>query len=92
MVMPAAFVHRTSGLTASIFGIIGRGTLVEGNFADVLVFDPVRYTAKATYNNPAALAEGVQTVVVNGKVAVEAGKPTGALAGRPLRKARSCPA
>jgi len=61
-----------------------------------VVFDPLRFTAKATYDNPTALADGVQTVVVNGQVAVEAGKPNGALAGKPLRKARSsswiCPA
>ena len=96
LLTPAAFVHRTSGLTASIFGISGRGTLSVGNFADVVVFDPLRFTAKATYDNPTALADGVQTVVVNGQVAVEAGKPNGALAGKPLRKARSsswtCPA
>ena len=96
LLTPAAFVHRTSGLTASIFGVSGRGTLVRGNFADIAIFHPLRFAAKATYDNPTAVAEGVQTVIVNGQLAVEAGKPTGALAGKPLRKPRSsawtCPA
>ena len=91
-----AFVHRTSGLTASIFGLGGRGTLTVGNYADVVVFDPELFSAKATYDDSTALAAGVQTVVVNGILAVESGKPTGALPGRPLRKPRSpawaCPA
>ena len=93
---PVEFVHRSSGLTASMFGLAGRGALSVGNSADIAIFDPARFAAKATYDDPAALAEGVQTVVVNGQVAVEAGKPTGALAGRPLRKPRAsswtCPA
>jgi len=93
---PAEFVHRSSGLTASVFGLEGRGSLLVGNFADIAVIDPARFVSKATYDDPTALAEGVQTVVVNGQVAVEAGKPTGTLAGRPLRKPRSsnmaCPA
>lgn len=93
---PAEFVHRSSGLTASIFGLQKRGALQVGNFADIIVLDPQRFVAKANYDNPAEIAEGMQTVVVNGQVAVMAGKPTGILAGYPLREPRisnmACPA
>lgn len=95
LLTPAEFVHRSSGMTAAIFGIKGRGTIRVGNYADMVIFDPARFSAKATYENPALLAEGVQTVLVNGRLAVDRGRSTGTLAGRAIAKARdpkwSCP-
>lgn len=95
MLSPEVFVNRTSGLTASIFGLPARGTIAIGNAADVIAFDPRHYAARATYDEPEALATGVSTVVVNGKLAVDGGQPTGALAGQFLRKPRradwACP-
>jgi N-acyl-D-aspartate/D-glutamate deacylase len=88
LLTPAEFVHRASGLTASIFAIEGRGTLRVGALADVTVFDPAHYVSKADYDDPAALAEGVHTVLVNGQLAVENGRPTRNLSGRPIAKRR----
>jgi N-acyl-D-amino-acid deacylase len=62
---------------------------VEGFYADVIVFDQKTIRDKATYVNPEVLAEGVRVVVVNGKVAVDAGKITGVLSGKALRKNKS---
>ncbi len=50
----------------------------------MLVFDPNRYVPKADYVHPAVLSEGVQELFVNGVAAVDDGKMTGALSGRPL--------
>ena len=80
----AFFIRHSSGLTADIFKLDGRGYLKNGYFADVLVFDPARYVPKADYVHPAVLSEGVQELFVNGVAAVDNGKPTGATAGRPL--------
>jgi N-acyl-D-aspartate/D-glutamate deacylase len=52
----------------------------------VVVFDPRLYAERATYQEPTRLAAGVRTVLVNGVVAVEAGRLTGAAAGRALAK------
>lgn len=81
------FIDRSSSLTADTFGIKDRGRLRAGAFADVVVFDPANYAARATYQQPTLLAQGVQTVVVNGVVALDKGALTGKAAGRALAHA-----
>lgn len=78
------FIERSSSLTADWFHLAGRGHLKPGAFADVVVFDPKTYAARATYEQPTLLAQGVRTVLVNGKVAVDQGSLTGVAAGRAL--------
>ena len=80
------FIDRSSAITADWFGLEGRGRLRAANFADVVVFDPASYSARATYEQPELTAAGVRAVVVNGLLAVEDGKLTGAAAGRALAK------
>jgi len=79
-------IRSSSGLTAEAIGIRNRGLLREGYFADVIAFDPKTISEQSTYEHPEVLARGVRYVIVNGKLAVEDGKYTGALAGRALRK------
>lgn len=86
---PVAFVHRSSGLTAQIFGLRDRGVLRRGAFADIVVFDPETYAAEADFTHPRRYARGVRTVIVNGKLAVDQGRPTHVLAGRPIAKPRN---
>lgn len=89
----AQFIRRSTMLPAQTFGLTNRGQLRPGYFADVVVFDPAGFRAQSTYVNPELPAVGVRTVLVNGQLAYEAGKPTGALAGRALphrAPARTC--
>ncbi|MBX3479050.1 MAG: amidohydrolase family protein [Caulobacter sp.] len=85
LMSPERFVRRSSGQTADIFRIAGRGYLRTGYFADVIVFDPSRFRALATYEDPTRLSEGLLLALVNGVPAVDHGRVTGALAGRPMR-------
>lgn len=78
------FIERSTSLTADTFGIADRGRLRAGAFADILVFDPRSYAARATYDEPTLLAEGVRLVLVNGVPAVDDGALTGQAAGRAL--------
>lgn len=78
------FIERSSSVTADWFHLTGRGHLKPGAFADVVVFDPKSYASRATYEAPTLYAAGVQTVLVNGVVAVDGGKMTGRAAGRAL--------
>lgn len=78
------FIERSSRLTADTFGLLERGRLEKGAFADVVVFDPKNYASRATYEQPTLLAAGVRNVIVNGRVAVDDGKVTGEAAGRAL--------
>ncbi|MFA9200399.1 MAG: amidohydrolase family protein [Cypionkella sp.] len=81
------FIDRSTALTADWFGLADRGRLRAGAFADVVVFDPAGYAARATYEQPELTAAGVRAVVVNGRLAVENGALTGVAAGRALAKA-----
>jgi N-acyl-D-aspartate/D-glutamate deacylase len=78
------FIERSSTLAADTFGLEGRGRLKAGAYADVVVFDPRRYAARATYARPALTAAGVRAVLVNGILAVDQGVLTGKAAGRAL--------
>jgi len=81
------FIARSTAVTARMFGLAGRGELKSGAYADVIAFDPARFAPRADYAHPALFATGMRTVVVNGKIALEDGEPTGVAAGRPLPRA-----
>lgn len=66
--------------------ITDRGLIKEGNYADLVLFDPEEIKDTATYENPKQYSEGIEYVFVNGEMAVKEGKPTGILAGKGLRK------
>ena len=75
-------VRKMTGLPASLLGIKDRGVLKEGNFADVVIFDPETITDNATFAEPTKPATGVKCVFVNGVKAFVDGKPTGSRSGR----------
>ncbi len=81
-------VQRSSREVARALGMGKRGTLEPGYMADVIVFDTAKVAERATYEQPERLAEGMQYVMVNGKLAVSEGKLTGVLAGRPVRRTK----
>jgi N-acyl-D-aspartate/D-glutamate deacylase len=78
------FIDRSTAVTAAMFGLEGRGQLKPGAFADVIAFDPRTFAPRADYTHPTLFATGMRTVVVNGRLAVEDGAPTGIAGGRPL--------
>ena len=78
-------VRKLSALPADNLSLKDRGRLQSGYFADVVVFDPNTIQDHATYDKPHQLSTGVSYVVVNGKLALEDGKATGAATGRIVR-------
>jgi N-acyl-D-amino-acid deacylase len=78
-------IRSASGLPADILKLPERGYLKPGYFADVVVFDPAKYRDTATYDNPHQFAAGVRYLFVNGRLAIDEGRFTGALAGKVLR-------
>jgi N-acyl-D-amino-acid deacylase len=77
-----AMVHRMTDRPARRFGLPRRGRIARGHFADLVAFDPDRVVDTATYDDPRQFPAGIPYVVVNGQVAVDRERPTGALAGR----------
>jgi N-acyl-D-amino-acid deacylase len=78
-------VRRMTSLSCDRFGLVGRGRVREGDFADLVVFDPDRVHDRATYDEPKLEPSGIDLVVVNGEVTCEQGTHSGARAGRMLR-------
>jgi dihydroorotase/N-acyl-D-amino-acid deacylase len=78
-------IRKITSLPAQREHLTGRGLIKEGFFADITIFNPDAIIDKATYTQPAQLAEGVSYVLVNGQVAFENGKATGAMAGKALK-------
>ena len=75
-------IHKMTGLSARTFRLKGRGVLAEGNFADLVVFDPETVIDRATYDRPKELSAGIDQVFVNGILAYEAGSTNVGRAGR----------
>lgn len=75
-------IRKLSALPAENLKLKKRGSLIPGNFADIVVFDPDQVTDKATFTDPHQYAEGVIHVFVNGTAVLENGEHTGATPGR----------
>ena len=78
-------IRKLSGLPAEILGLEERGTLAEGHFADLAIFDPEEIRGVATFEDPFHYSVGMRYVLVNGTPVVDEGEYTGALPGRALR-------
>lgn len=78
-------VRRMTSLPAALFALDGRGKLVTGAVADLVVFDAETIRDRATYERPYTSPEGIPHVCVNGRLVVKDGAATGALPGRVLR-------
>jgi len=79
-------VRKMTSLPASVLRLGDRGRLAPGMKADVVVFDPATVADRSTVQRPSDPPAGIPYVIVNGEVAVAAGEPTPARAGRALRR------
>jgi N-acyl-D-aspartate/D-glutamate deacylase len=78
-------IRRMTSAPADRLGLHDRGRIAVGLPADLLLFDPERVQDHATFENPAQYSTGMDFVWVNGVLAVEDGKVTGARGGKVLR-------
>lgn len=79
-------IRKMTGLPASRFGLTDRGIVAVGNFADLVVFDPLAIADRATYENPTEASEGIEHVFVNGRLTWSNNQGSGAAYGRLLRR------
>lgn len=82
--LPTAIKKMTS-VPAAAFGVVDRGAIRVGAFADLVVFDPATIADTATWTEPLGKPVGVRAVFVNGQLAVDGTQATGIRAGRVLR-------
>lgn len=85
MSLEEGIVHVTSR-PARRLGLVDRGLISEGFWADLVVFDPDTIASPATYEDPKLKPIGIPHVFVNGEIALQNGRRTTALPGRAIRR------
>jgi N-acyl-D-amino-acid deacylase len=78
-------VRKMTGAAEARLNLRHRGTIHDGNFADLVVFDPTTVRSNATYDEPRRFPTGIDHVIVNGTLVVSQGEHTGATPGRGIR-------
>lgn len=78
-------VAQASAVAANEIQAYDRGRIALGLCADLVVFDEQKIEDKATFAKPSEPSVGVQHVIVNGQLVLEAGKLTAVRPGRVLR-------
>lgn len=79
-------VRRMTSLPAATFGLLDRGQIKEGFYADLVVFDRERIIDTATYDKPLTSPEGLDDVIVNGSLVFNGRGITKSLPGMIVRR------
>jgi len=85
LTLPEA-VRKMTSLPAQRLGWKDRGTIREGAFADLVLFNPATVIDRSTFAEPRLLPTGIEKVFVNGVLVWSEGKATGARPGRVLSR------
>jgi N-acyl-D-amino-acid deacylase len=78
-------IRRMTSLPAQKFHLTGRGLLLPGYHADIVIFDPATVTDNSTFDKPHQYSSGFKYVLVNGDLTVDEGKHTGVRKGVVLK-------
>lgn len=82
-------VRKMTSLPAKQMGLKDRGAIRKGAYADITIFNPDTIIDRASFGNPHQPSEGIEYVLINGKVVLEDGTyHADAFAGNVLRKGR----
>ena len=79
-------IAKMTSRPAAMLGLADRGVVAPGKKADIVIFDPATIADRGTPQEPAQAPVGVDTVIVNGQVVLDAGQVTSARPGRALRR------
>lgn len=78
-------IHKMTRLPADRLGLVERGRIEIGAFADIAIFDDAVIAETATFAEPHQYAIGMHSVLVNGVIVLRDQATTGARPGRVLR-------
>ena len=82
-------VRKMTSLSAQHLGIIERGLIKEGYYADLVLFDPETVRDRSTTEAPHLTSVGMTKVWVNGQLVFADGEITGNRPGTVIRRAES---
>ncbi len=77
-------IRRMTSLPAGRFGLVDRGVIRPGAWADLVVLDAAQVSDEATFTEPHRFPRGITHVIVNGCPVIDQGRHTGARPGRIL--------
>ncbi|MBT9165588.1 MAG: D-aminoacylase [Chloroflexi bacterium] len=78
-------IHKATYAPAKRFGLKERGVLAAGAYADIVLFDKAAIRECDDALEPRRYPQGIEYVIINGRVVVEAGRHTAARPGEVLR-------
>ena len=78
-------IRKLTSLPASNLKIKNRGSLAEGYFADIAIFNPETIKDHSTFAEPHQFSTGMEHVIINGEQVLKYGEHTGALPGKVVR-------
>ena len=78
-------IYKMTGLPSLNMGLKDRGILGIGRAADIVVFDPLKIIDKATYQDSKSISEGIEMVIVNGRIVFTNGFTTNNRPGKFLK-------
>jgi dihydroorotase/N-acyl-D-amino-acid deacylase len=64
-------LFKMTSFPAKVMGLEDRGTIEVGKKADITIFDPKTVIDKSTFENPHQYSDGIEYVIINGKLAVD---------------------
>ena len=77
-------IRKMTAMPATVYGFKNKGLLWEGFDADICIFDPDTIIDRADFVDPSQRAEGLDYVIVGGKIAAVNAVATGELGGTML--------
>lgn len=77
-------IHKITGFVAERANLKGKGFIKEGYDADLVLFDYNSLKDTPTYSNPVQMCDGIEYVIVGGKIVYQDKKTTGEYPGKIL--------
>ena len=78
-------IAKITGFPSKRLGLKQRGLIKNGYKADIVIFSLDDFNEKSNFLEPGIYPDGVEYIIINGKIVVESGKRTRELAGKVLK-------
>jgi N-acyl-D-amino-acid deacylase len=78
-------IYKMTYLPSKILNLYDRGCIDEGKIADIVIFDLNKIKDTSTFKDPFSYPEGIEYVIINGKIALQKNKIKG-LFGKILKR------